>query len=213
MRGIDKEFQTGVILVDLKKAFGQTVFLVRSHCTFTKNGMYHGFKDTVIKWFQSYLSNRKFIVTLEDVFSDARLINRIVPQGFILVPLLFPIYINDLPHALNETESYIYADYTCIFYQGKDVDKIKKVLSKEFLSLSESFIDNKLTIHFGDDKTKTIFSSRKKIPPKLSMSCGDYSLKQHNTVEYLGCCLDSNLKRESMVREVLKMINTKINFL
>ena len=52
-----------------------------------------------------------------------------------------------------------------------------------------------------------------KNPPKLSTSYGDYSLKQHNTVEYLGCYLDSNLNGESMARGVLKKINTNLNFL
>ena len=52
-----------------------------------------------------------------------------------------------------------------------------------------------------------------KSPPKLSISYGDYSLKQRNIVEYLGCYLDSNIKRESMARRVLKKINTKLHFL
>ena len=52
-----------------------------------------------------------------------------------------------------------------------------------------------------------------KIPPKLSISCGDYSLKQHNTVEYLGCYPNANLNGESMARTVLKLINTRLNFL
>ena len=52
-----------------------------------------------------------------------------------------------------------------------------------------------------------------KSPPKLNVSYGDYSLKQHNIVEYLGCYLDSNLNGESVARRVLKKINTKLNFL
>ena len=82
-----------------------------------------------------------------------------------------------------------------IFYQDKDVEKIEKILNKEFSSLCEWFIDNKLSIHFGDYKAKTIFFSRMKISPKLSISYEEYSLKQHNNVKYLGCYLDSNLKR------------------
>ena len=52
-----------------------------------------------------------------------------------------------------------------------------------------------------------------KSPPKLSISYGDYSIKQRNLVEYLGCYSDSNLNVESMVRRVLKSINTKLNFI
>ena len=126
---MDKGFHTGVIPVDLQKAFetlDHTVLLQKMECI--------GFKESVIKWFQSYLSNRKFFVTLENVFSDAGLINCGVPQGSILGPLLFLIYINDLPQALNETGSYLYADDTSIFYQDKDVEKIERVLNKEFSS-------------------------------------------------------------------------------
>ena len=151
-------------------------------------------------------------MTLENIFSDAWLINYSIPQESISGPVLL-IYTNDLPQALNEIGLCLYADDTCIFYQDKDIEKIERVLNKEFSSLCEWFIDNKWSIHFGHDKTKTIFLSWIKCPPKLNMSYGDYSLKQHNTVEYLGSCLDSNLNDQSIAPRVLKKINTKLNFL
>ena len=83
---MDKGFHTEMILVDLQKAFDtldHTVLLQKMECI--------GFKESVIKWFQSYLSNRNFFVTLENVFSDAGLINWGVPQGSILALLLFLI--------------------------------------------------------------------------------------------------------------------------
>ena len=141
--------------------------------------MFWFFKYSVIKWFQSYLSNRKFFVALKNVFSDAGLINSGAPQGSLSGPLLFLININELPQALNNTGSYIYADKTCIFYQDKVDEKMEKVLNKEFFSLCEWLTDNTLLIHFGDDKTKTIFISRIKSLQKLSISYGDYSLEQN----------------------------------
>ena len=122
---MDKGFHTGMILVGLRRAFGTldyTILLQKMECI--------GFLESVIKLFSSYLSNRKCFVTLEDVFSDAGLINYGVAQGPFLGSLLFLIYINDLPKTLKETGSYLYSDDTRIFYQDKNVEKIKKVLNK-----------------------------------------------------------------------------------
>ena len=104
---MDKGFHAGMILVDLQK-----VFETLNHTVLLQKMEYIGFKESVIKWLQSYLSNRKSFVTLENVFSDVGLINCGVPQGSILGPLLFLIYVNDLTQVSNETGSYFYADDT-----------------------------------------------------------------------------------------------------
>ena len=119
-----------MILVDLQKAFDKL-----DHTVLLRKMDYIGFKESVIKWFQSYLSNITVFVTLENIFSDGRLINCGFPQGSILGPLLFLIYTNDLPQTLNETGSYLYADDTCIFYLNKSVEEIGKVLNNESSSL------------------------------------------------------------------------------
>ena len=74
-----------------------------------------GFKKLVIKWFKSYLSNRKFFMSIEGVFSEEGLLICVVLQGSILGPLLFLIYINDLPQSLSETASNLHAEDTCIY--------------------------------------------------------------------------------------------------
>ena len=106
-------------------------------------------------------------MALEDIFSGAGLMNCGVPQESILGPLLLLLtYINNLPQPLSEAESYLYADHTFIFYQDKVVGKIEKILNKELPPLSEWFINNKLSVHFWDNKTKGIIFPRKESPTK-----------------------------------------------
>ena len=78
------------------------------------------------------------------------------PSEVILEPLLFLICINDLSQSLSENGSYLCADDTCVFYQDKDVYKIKDVLNKEFAALYEWFIDEKSSVYFGEDKTNSL---------------------------------------------------------
>ena len=124
-----------------------------------KKMKYFGFRASVIKWFGSYLSNRKVLVCI-DIFSEAGTLMYGVPQSSILGPLLCLLYVNDLPQSLSDAVSYLYTDDTCIFYQHKNFKKIENVLNKEFPSLCQWFIDNKLSIHFGEDKTKPILFSK-----------------------------------------------------
>ena len=75
------------------------------------------------------------LVCINNVFSENGTLKHGVPQGSILVPLLFLLYVNDLPKSLSDAGFNLYADNTCIFYQHEDVKKIKNVLNKEFSSL------------------------------------------------------------------------------
>ena len=79
----------------------------------------------------------------------------------------------------------MYADDTCIFYQQEDVKKIENILNKEFSSLCQWFIDNKLSIHFENDKTKSILFSKTICLKEINISFAGYSIKKHETVEYL----------------------------
>ena len=109
-----------MVLTDLQKTF-DTV----DHNVLLKNMECVGFKKPVIKWFKSYLSNRKFFVSIEGVLSEEGLLTCGVPQVSILEPLLFLIYINDLPQSLSKTTSNLYTNDTCIYYQQRDIQKIE----------------------------------------------------------------------------------------
>ena len=73
--------------------------------------------------------------------------------------------------------------------------------------------DNKLSVHFGEDKTKSILFSKTRCLKEINISFVAHSIEQHETVEYLSCQLDSKLSGEAMVSKVLKKINAKLKFL
>ena len=103
-----------------------------------------------------------------------------------------------------DADSYLYADDTCIFNQHEDVRKIENVLNKEFSPLCQWFIYSKLSIHLGEDKTKSILFSKTRRLKEINISFGGHSIKQHETGEYRGCQLDSKLSGEEMASKVLK---------
>ena len=83
-----------------------------------------------------------------------------VPQGSILGPLLFLLYVNDMPQAVN-SKLLLCADDTCLIYMGKNIQKIEEQLNSDFTSLCEWFIDNNLSVYFGEEKTKSILFGTK----------------------------------------------------
>ena len=99
----------------------------------------------------------------------------------------------NIPQGLSDSHTYLYADNTSIYYQHKKFTKIKNVLNKEFANACEWFLDTKLWIHFGKDKTKYFLNSvRNKYLPKLNITYDNNRIKQFYLVEYLDCYLDAN---------------------
>ena len=96
------------------------------------------------------------------------------------------------------------------------VKTIESNLNRNFNSLCDWFVENKLSIHFGEEKTKSIiFGSRKKFKnlDTLDIKRGDINIKQYTSVTYLGCELDQYLSGEPMVTKVLGKINGRLKFL
>ena len=171
-----------------------------------------GFSCQSITWFESYLSNRRFQVNIKNKYSNVANINFGVPQGSFLGPLLFLLYANYMPQAVD-CELFLYADDSCLVYQHRDGKAIETKLNNNFLSVSSWFVDNKLSIHFGEDKTKCmLFGTEKRLKKDIypNIRYGTVHIKQYHTVPYLGCVLDENLLGEPMALQVIKKINTRL---
>ena len=125
-----------MILINLQKAFNTT-----DHEILLQKLKAIRFSKGAIHWFISCLSEQIFLVTTESNLSDFRKISSGVPQGSILDSLLFLIYVNDMPQVVRST-LFLCPDDSCIFYQPKEVDEIKKQLNKDFENIYDWFVDN-----------------------------------------------------------------------
>ena len=114
------------------------------------------------------------------------------------------------------SDSLLYADDTCIVFQYKNVTEIEKQLLRDFSSLCDWFVDNKLSVHFGQEKTKSIlFGTKHKLrnAKTLNIVCNGTAIKQYEKVKYLGCILDQSLSGESMALNVIDKVNSRLKFL
>ena len=152
-----------MILIDLQKAFdtiSHEIFLGKLHAI--------GFSEKTVAWFKSYFSGRAFKVNINNHFSDLSKIYCGIPQGSILGPLLFLLYVNDMPQAVH-SDLFLYEGDSGITFQHNHVHTIEHQLNKDF-NLCEWFVDNKLSIHLGEEKTKCIlFGSKLKLKTMESL--------------------------------------------
>ena len=199
LKGFDKGPFTGMILIDLQKAFdaiNHEILLGKLHAI--------GFSEKTVVWFKLCISDRAFKVNINNYFSDLSKIYCGVPQRSILGPLL---YVNDMPQAIH-SDLFLYADDSGLTFQHKHVHTIEHQLNKDFTNLCEWFVNNKLSIHLGEEKTKCIlFGSKLKFKNagKLNIMYNGIKIKQYSKVTYLGCLLDETMSGESMALKTIKI--------
>ena len=124
------DFGAGVV-IDLEKAFNTV-----DHDILLKKLEYYGVRGLSKDWFRFYLKNRKQFVSISNSTSTTKEIITGVPQGSVLGPLLFLLYINDLHRSVKHSKTYHFADDTNIMQSNKSLDVLSKNLNKDLKSLS-----------------------------------------------------------------------------
>ena len=160
----DGKYTLGVF-IDLSKAF-DTV----NHEILLKKMDLYGVRGISKKWFESYLKNRKQFVNSSDKINTTFLeIQCGVPQGSILGPLLFLIYVNDLCKASPEISTLMFADDSNLFLSHKSIDALFTTMKSELEKVSEWFKANKLSLNTGKTKFSLFHPIRKRkaIPNNL----------------------------------------------
>ena len=140
---IDQGKFCGMVLLDLQKAFdtvnhGILLFKLQSM----------GFNVNSVKWMCSYLTGREQIVDVNGTVSPPSKITCGVPQGSILGPMLFLLYVNDMKSAVG-CKLLLYADDSALIVSDNCVNNIENVLSGELHNISKWLVDNKLSLHLG----------------------------------------------------------------
>ena len=189
------------IFIDLQKAF-DTV----NHRILLSKLEHYGVRGCALEWFKSYLSDRKQYVSVNGSNSNLLPITCGVPQGSVLGPLLFLIYINDLPNASKKLTFYLFADDTNIYYESKDLSNLIKIVNKE-LRLVKKWLDaNKLSLNI--DKTNYIIfhSSSVKVPSGPDIKIGKKHIKRVKFVKFLGLLLDEHLSWKYHLCELSKKL-------
>ena len=144
------------VFLDFSKAF-DTV----DHKIILAKLCHYGIRGSALDWFSSYLTNRKQFVTYNNERSELMNINCGVPQGSILGPLLFLIYINDLANVCKFTMPIFFADDSNLFQDGGSLNEIENILNEELNEIVKWLKVNELTLNV--DKTQCMLFTRKKM--------------------------------------------------
>ena len=161
---IDNGLINGVIFIDLKKAF-DTI----DHKILLRKLASYGIDHWVLKWFDSYRSDRQQKCVVNGELSGARAVTRGVPQGSLIGPLLFLIYINDLPNCLSKALPRMYADDTSISIAASSLPELESVLNTKLANLHEWLNVNKLSLNIAKTELMLI-DSRQRLATTIGRS-------------------------------------------
>ena len=183
---IDKRKTTIGVFIDLAKAF-DTV----DHQILKKKLQFYGIRGIALDLFQNYLSLRKQYVEIDNISSSTTYVKCGVPQGSILGPILFLIYINDLNYVSEKLENIMFADDTNLFLTGNSIHDVERTMNEELVFITEWFQSNKLSLNIK--KTSyMIFGNKTNLSANIIIDSTPLII-QYDT-KFLGVILSANLK-------------------
>jgi hypothetical protein len=142
INAVDENKITGTVFLDLSKAFD----MIDHEILIEKLAIYK-FNSPAIQWFKSYLHGRTQQVSISNTFSESQPITRGVPQGSVLGPLLFIIFINDMPLVSKNSQTNMFADDSTLYYSSISIDDVTDTLNQDLINVQEWCHNNSMVIN------------------------------------------------------------------
>ena len=197
---IEKKKYSGLVLLDLAKAFDMVDYQILLHKL-----DHYGIRGIVLKFFQSFLENRKQFVSINRFCSTLRDVSFGVPQGSTLGPLLFLLYINDLPNSIDSVPR-LFADDTCLLVNSSSLEHLESKLNIEINKVNDWITANKLTLNAKKSNLLVINPKLNSPPIEMNLICPAGYIQSVNKAKYLGIYLDYKLN----FFDHIKMVEIKV---
>lgn len=189
------------IFLDIRKAFDSV-----NHSILLQKLERYGFRGPAINFFRSYLSDRKQFVQIAFSKSSLKDVKMGVPQGSVLGPILFSLYINDLARSLKHSDAVLYADDTALMISSQSYQEAESLANQELRNTVSWFKANKLELNTKKTKFIVFASNRKAQPGLCSLNLGETTIEQVTTHKYLGITLDSSLHWAPHIEQLTKKL-------
>jgi hypothetical protein len=197
---------TGVLFIDLRKAFDTVNHKVLLHKLRS-----FGVSDLALSFFAAYLCNRSQAVNFSGVMSDVKPVDIGVPQGSILGPLFFILYVNDYPKCLKHSSVIMYADDTSQSVTGKTVNCVEKMMCEDLLCTIKWMTENKLSLNLQKTQCMLIGSVQKlSRSSPLNVKVDDFTIQNVTCAKLLGVFVDAHLSWRDHIDYVCRKISKKL---
>jgi hypothetical protein len=203
---LDGKLSLGGLFCDLAKAFDSV-----NHIVLLSKFEFYGINGSIGKMIKSYLNDRYQRTLVNSNYSlgvsDWQKVKQGLQQGSILSPLLFLLYINDLPYLINKiSKPILYADDTSILRSNSDMVEHEKVLKTILDKINKWFVVNSLSLNFN--KTNYLhFSSISNIKSNINVNYGNIQINSTCNIKFLGLIIDSSLSWKDHINHLVTKLS------
>ena len=208
VNAIEKHEKPCCIFLDFAKAF-DTV----NHEILLKKLEHYGIRGVALNWIKSYLTNRQQCTQIAQTRSNFQKIKCGVPQGSVLGPLLFLLYINDICESTSIVDFHLFADDTSIFYSNKNLKILEHNVNNALKDISNWLIANKLSLNVDKSKLLMFNVSNKKSYDNINLHINGEVLEECDYAKYLGIIIDKKMSWEPQIYSTNRKIAKSIGIL